>query len=209
MAVSKPSKEPYLPCLLVTEICSVCLIPRQELEDYFYYVQLCRQGIGTLETRQVSTHIPLEEIPSVMRAIGFYPSEEEVGQLFLLLLLKEERARLIALPKCSKGSFWPLPCWMALGYISWLSMYFYLVCINTVVVRIWQKIPKKVSLLASWATAEEGWANLEPDSSELFNKATSGSKLHSRENWFNKGAASSPLCGCFSKAVCPVYKPHL
>lgn len=38
-----------------------------------------------------------------MRAIGFYPSEEEVGQLFLLLLLKEERARLIALPKCSKG----------------------------------------------------------------------------------------------------------
>lgn len=76
--------------------------PWQELEDYFYYVQLRRQGIDTLEKRQVSTHIPLEEIPSVMRAIGFYPSEEEVGQLFLLLL-KEERARLIALPKCSKG----------------------------------------------------------------------------------------------------------
>ncbi|XP_039937061.1 cilia- and flagella-associated protein 251, partial [Hirundo rustica] len=50
----------------------------RELEDYFYYVQLCRQGIDTLERRQVSTHIPLEEIPSVMRAIGFYPSEEEI-----------------------------------------------------------------------------------------------------------------------------------
>ncbi|NXR81380.1 CF251 protein, partial [Pycnonotus jocosus] len=50
----------------------------RELEDYFYYVQLCRQGIDTLEKRQVSTHIPLEEIPSVMRAIGFYPSEEEI-----------------------------------------------------------------------------------------------------------------------------------
>ncbi|NWS32677.1 CF251 protein, partial [Polioptila caerulea] len=53
----------------------------RELEDYFYYVQLCSQGIQTLESRQVSTHIPLEEIPSVMRAIGFYPSEEEIGDM--------------------------------------------------------------------------------------------------------------------------------
>ncbi|NWR08668.1 CF251 protein, partial [Paradoxornis webbianus] len=53
----------------------------RELEDYFYYVQLCRQGIDTLERRQVSTHIPLEEIPSVMRAIGFYPSEEEIEEM--------------------------------------------------------------------------------------------------------------------------------
>ncbi|NXS86424.1 CF251 protein, partial [Erpornis zantholeuca] len=53
----------------------------RELEDYFYYVQLCRQGINTMENRQVSTHIPLEEIPSVMRAIGFYPSEEEIEEM--------------------------------------------------------------------------------------------------------------------------------
>ncbi|XP_023793062.1 cilia- and flagella-associated protein 251 isoform X2 [Cyanistes caeruleus] len=53
----------------------------RELEDYFYYVQLCNQGIETLEKRQVSTHIPLEEIPSVMRAIGFYPSEEEIEEM--------------------------------------------------------------------------------------------------------------------------------
>ncbi|KFV53668.1 WD repeat-containing protein 66, partial [Gavia stellata] len=50
----------------------------RELEDYFYYAQLRSHGIDTLETRQVSTHIPLEEIPSVMRAMGFYPSEEKV-----------------------------------------------------------------------------------------------------------------------------------
>ncbi|XP_056360609.1 cilia- and flagella-associated protein 251 [Oenanthe melanoleuca] len=53
----------------------------RELEDYFYYIQLCSQGIITLERRQVSTHIPLEEIPSVMRAIGFYPSEEEIEEM--------------------------------------------------------------------------------------------------------------------------------
>ncbi|NXF33376.1 CF251 protein, partial [Nyctibius bracteatus] len=52
-----------------------------ELEDYFYYAQLCSHGIDTLETRQVSTHIPLEEIPSVMRAMGFYPSEEEIEEM--------------------------------------------------------------------------------------------------------------------------------
>ncbi|KFQ43220.1 WD repeat-containing protein 66, partial [Nestor notabilis] len=53
----------------------------RELEDYFYYAQLRSQGIDTLETRQVSTHIPLEEIPSVMRAMGFYPSEEEIEEM--------------------------------------------------------------------------------------------------------------------------------
>ncbi|NXH17363.1 CF251 protein, partial [Bucco capensis] len=53
----------------------------RELEDYFYYVQLRRYGIDTLETRQVSTHIPLEEIPSVMRAMGFYPSEEKIEEM--------------------------------------------------------------------------------------------------------------------------------
>ncbi|NXG76599.1 CF251 protein, partial [Baryphthengus martii] len=53
----------------------------RELEDYFYYAQLRSHGIDTLETRQVSTYIPLEEIPSVMRAMGFYPSEEKIEEM--------------------------------------------------------------------------------------------------------------------------------
>lgn len=53
----------------------------RELEDYFYYVQLHSHGIDMLETRQVSTYIPLEEIPSLMRAMGFYPSEEEIEEM--------------------------------------------------------------------------------------------------------------------------------
>lgn len=32
-----------------------------------------------METRKVSDHICLAEVPFVMRAIGFYPSEEKVG----------------------------------------------------------------------------------------------------------------------------------
>lgn len=81
--------QPYLPRLFVAELYSTRLNPLQELEDYFYYVQLHSHGIDMLETRQVSTYIPLEEIPSLMRAMGFYPSEEEVSPLFLLLLKKK------------------------------------------------------------------------------------------------------------------------
>jgi hypothetical protein len=55
-------------------------ISTQELEDYFYYSQLRSQGIDTMETRKVSEHICLSELPFVMRAIGFYPSEEKVGR---------------------------------------------------------------------------------------------------------------------------------
>ncbi|XP_042636531.1 cilia- and flagella-associated protein 251 [Orycteropus afer afer] len=54
----------------------------RELEDYFYYSQLRSQGIDTMETRKVSEHICLSELPSVMRAIGFYPSEEMIDNMF-------------------------------------------------------------------------------------------------------------------------------
>ncbi|XP_063313061.1 cilia- and flagella-associated protein 251 [Pelobates fuscus] len=53
----------------------------KELENYFYYAQLRNQGIDTMETRQVSTHIPLKEVPFIMRALGFYPSEQEVENM--------------------------------------------------------------------------------------------------------------------------------
>ncbi|KAM4707122.1 cilia- and flagella-associated protein 251 [Discoglossus pictus] len=53
----------------------------KELEDYFYYAQLRNQGIDTMEIRSVSTHIPLKEIPFVMRALGFYPTEQEVENM--------------------------------------------------------------------------------------------------------------------------------
>ncbi|XP_057347442.1 cilia- and flagella-associated protein 251 isoform X2 [Manis pentadactyla] len=54
----------------------------RELEDYFYYSQLRSQGIDTMETRKVSEHIGLSELPFVMRATGFYPSEEEIDDMF-------------------------------------------------------------------------------------------------------------------------------
>lgn len=52
-----------------------------EMEDYFYYAQLRHQGIDSMETRQVLTKVPLEEVPSIVRALGFFPSEQEIEDM--------------------------------------------------------------------------------------------------------------------------------
>ena len=50
----------------------------QEIMDLFYYAQIIHQGENTPLERACSNKIPLCEIPDLMRAIGFYPSEYEV-----------------------------------------------------------------------------------------------------------------------------------
>ena len=58
-----------------------------ELEDYFYYAQIKSQGPKTMETREVSTKVLLDQVPSIMRAIGFYPTEQEVSIVWLPCVL--------------------------------------------------------------------------------------------------------------------------
>ncbi|XP_022086386.1 cilia- and flagella-associated protein 251-like [Acanthaster planci] len=53
----------------------------KELENYFYYAQIRSQGVDTTDTREVSVKIPLSEIPFVMRAMGHYPSEQEIEDM--------------------------------------------------------------------------------------------------------------------------------
>ena len=48
-----------------------------DIIDYFYYCQLRTQGEHAMESRAVVGTIPVEEIPSLARAVGYYPSEEE------------------------------------------------------------------------------------------------------------------------------------
>ncbi|KAA3674595.1 uncharacterized protein DEA37_0003712 [Paragonimus westermani] len=52
-----------------------------DLKDYYYYSMLRTQGLKCLDTRQTSLTIPITEISYVMRAVGFYPTEEEVGAI--------------------------------------------------------------------------------------------------------------------------------
>lgn len=52
-----------------------------DIIDYFYYCQIRTQGEASMDPRNVSGTIPLEEIASLMRAIGHYPSEQEVENM--------------------------------------------------------------------------------------------------------------------------------
>jgi len=52
-----------------------------ELVDFFYYAQLRSQGENTTAPREVSGRVPLSEIPNLMRALGYYPSEAQVSNM--------------------------------------------------------------------------------------------------------------------------------
>ncbi|XP_033747234.1 cilia- and flagella-associated protein 251-like isoform X1 [Pecten maximus] len=52
-----------------------------ELEDYFYYAQIRNKGVNDMGRREITTKIPLSEVPFVMRAMGFYPSEQEIEDM--------------------------------------------------------------------------------------------------------------------------------
>merc|ERR1711991_459591 len=52
-----------------------------ELREYFYYVQLRRQGLSSMASREVSDRIPIEDVPDLLRAMGFFPTESQVQDI--------------------------------------------------------------------------------------------------------------------------------
>ncbi|XP_053625468.1 cilia- and flagella-associated protein 251-like isoform X2 [Plodia interpunctella] len=55
----------------------------QEIRDMFYYIQIVCQGTFSPAMRRVKDYIPIDSLPDLMRALGFFPSEYEVENLLV------------------------------------------------------------------------------------------------------------------------------
>ncbi|RZC43286.1 WD repeat-containing protein 66-like, partial [Asbolus verrucosus] len=61
----------------------------QEMRDLFYYMQILQQGEQVCVPRVVSNRINIGELPDLMRACGYYPSEYEIENLLTDIRYKE------------------------------------------------------------------------------------------------------------------------
>ncbi|KAJ3053171.1 Cilia- and flagella-associated protein 251 [Rhizophlyctis rosea] len=80
ITLSPPGMEPFLNLLDPSGAGDKGAIYR-EMEDYFYYAQLRSQGEDATKDRQIEDTVDLEEIPSIMQAMGHYPSALEIEDM--------------------------------------------------------------------------------------------------------------------------------
>lgn len=57
-----------------------------EIRDLFYYIQILCQGTFSPAMRRVKDHIPIDSLPDLMRALGYFPSEYEVRNISVTLV---------------------------------------------------------------------------------------------------------------------------
>jgi len=53
----------------------------KEMEDYFYYAQLRTQGEDCIRNRIIEKKIGISEVASILQAIGYYPSEQDIEDI--------------------------------------------------------------------------------------------------------------------------------
>lgn len=58
----------------------------EEIADFFYYAQLRAQGEEATSPRWATGRVSLNELPNLMRALGYYPTEQEVRQRAVLFV---------------------------------------------------------------------------------------------------------------------------
>lgn len=59
------------------------------MKDLFYYVQILQQGEQVCASRIVKKYININEIPELLRACGFYPTEFEIENILIDLKYKD------------------------------------------------------------------------------------------------------------------------
>ncbi|XP_018056834.1 PREDICTED: WD repeat-containing protein 66-like [Atta colombica] len=52
-----------------------------EMKDLFYYAQILHQGENTTAARIISDTVVVEQIPNLMRAIGYFPTNKEIENI--------------------------------------------------------------------------------------------------------------------------------
>ena len=53
----------------------------QDMRDFFYYSMIRSKDENTTKTRKLDGTVPLEELPNLMRAMGHYPTEQEIENM--------------------------------------------------------------------------------------------------------------------------------
>ena len=51
------------------------------MKDFFYYSMIRSKDENTTKTRKLDGTVPLDELPNLMRAMGYYPTEHEFKQM--------------------------------------------------------------------------------------------------------------------------------
>ena len=52
-----------------------------DMQDFFYYSMIRSKDEDTTKTRVLDETVPLDELPNLMRAMGYYPTEMEVKDM--------------------------------------------------------------------------------------------------------------------------------
>lgn len=47
----------------------------QDMKDFFYYSMIKSKNENTTKTRKLNGTVPVEQLPNLMRAMGYYPTE--------------------------------------------------------------------------------------------------------------------------------------
>lgn len=72
----------------------------QEMQDLFFYMQILHEGENSTLPRRVSDKLAISELPDLMRACGYYPTDFEVTQdSFLYTKFDNNNIQLIVSPK--------------------------------------------------------------------------------------------------------------
>ena len=59
----------------------------QDMKDFFYYAMIRAQVEDTTKTRKLGKTIPVDQLPFLMRAMGYYPTEFEVKCMIMSVTL--------------------------------------------------------------------------------------------------------------------------